>query len=326
MKIFPEIGGSLKRLLSKINDISLFCYGFIFVVVILVLGCIYFSLTPSSNGIGSEGKPIPNLSHWDALYFSVVTVSSLGYGDMHPMGSSKVIASVEVLFGLLIMGIMLAKLTSARLVHHVRWLYASEVRKRFDDFISEFDHINKELHSCISNLGNVFQRTPGRNLPGISVQDQISSVNACSKLFSQLHLRIRELKDFATEETDEGAFISIVPERILVATADSVNRPLSMLEQLVSLSPESKLLVLNNSNRMQLNNIGECSAALSEFMIANCKNDNVRTTYSQLVKNSSRICKVYYTTPHLHRESQPDQLVSNNPEPIPNTKNREGKK
>lgn len=49
----------------------------------------------------------------DAMYFSVVTQATLGYGDYRPLGWSRLVASVQVLLGLVLAGIIVSKLTSA---------------------------------------------------------------------------------------------------------------------------------------------------------------------------------------------------------------------
>src|ERR1019366_6870575 len=41
-------------------------------------------------------------SFMDCLYFSVVTISSLGYGDLRPVGVGRLIATLEVSTGLVI--------------------------------------------------------------------------------------------------------------------------------------------------------------------------------------------------------------------------------
>lgn len=58
------------------------------------------------------GKDKPDFG--DALYFSVVTEATLGYGDVRPIGYSRLVACFQVGLGLLLAGIVVAKITSAR--------------------------------------------------------------------------------------------------------------------------------------------------------------------------------------------------------------------
>jgi hypothetical protein len=51
----------------------------------------------------------PVLGKFDYIYFSVITFTSLGYGDIHPEGLvGKVLASTEIMFGLIMFGVLLS--------------------------------------------------------------------------------------------------------------------------------------------------------------------------------------------------------------------------
>jgi hypothetical protein len=45
---------------------------------------------------------------WDALYFSIITWTTTGYGDLVPIGASRLVACCEALLGTLCNGIVLA--------------------------------------------------------------------------------------------------------------------------------------------------------------------------------------------------------------------------
>jgi hypothetical protein len=77
------------------------------------------------------GRPI---DLWNCIYFSVVTFTSLGYGDIVPRGFSKVIACIEVIVGLAYLGIFIAKLSSAKQSYHLAQLYARDAQERLDDY------------------------------------------------------------------------------------------------------------------------------------------------------------------------------------------------
>ena len=47
---------------------------------------------------------MPNLSLLDYIYFSIVTYSSLGFGDIYPVGYMRLLAGMEGLIGLLMIG------------------------------------------------------------------------------------------------------------------------------------------------------------------------------------------------------------------------------
>ena len=126
---FPQ-----RALTYLIEEVSLRTYLLVFAGV--VLGCGWAILVPDC-----ARERCQRFSAWvlgRSFFFSIVTVTSLGYGDMYPVGISRAIAGAEVLFGLAFMGIMIAKVTSRRLSYHVRRLFVSDAQQRLDDFADKF--------------------------------------------------------------------------------------------------------------------------------------------------------------------------------------------
>ncbi|AHF80429.1 Hypothetical protein TES1_1045 [Thermococcus paralvinellae] len=65
--------------------------------------CIHSTVT--SNGVVCNA---PISSFWDALYYSLVTFTTLGYGDMHPTGWLKALSAIEALTGAVFMALIVA--------------------------------------------------------------------------------------------------------------------------------------------------------------------------------------------------------------------------
>jgi len=70
---------------------------YICVGIIILCGIYFYLFNPYGNGTSKA-----NISFGDSLYFSVITFTSLGYGDISPMGFGKLVASIEVLLGLIL--------------------------------------------------------------------------------------------------------------------------------------------------------------------------------------------------------------------------------
>ena len=101
---------SMKRFLSKLVD--LFCgYGeaplriISLSILIIIICAVLYSFTGLSyqgniQSIGSQYSLTENVSFFlSSLYFSVVTFTTLGYGDITPIGVSRTIAAVEAFTG-----------------------------------------------------------------------------------------------------------------------------------------------------------------------------------------------------------------------------------
>ena len=64
-----------------------------FFVVIVGFAILYTQLELQGSGGSTRGD------FFDAMYFSVVTFTSLGYGDIRPVGSARLLAGIESLLG-----------------------------------------------------------------------------------------------------------------------------------------------------------------------------------------------------------------------------------
>ncbi len=80
-----------------------------------------------------------------AIYFSFVTTSSVGYGDVLPLGPGRIIAVLEAVLGLLIFGAVVSKFVSRRQDELVREIH----RTTFED---RLDRVRTNLHLALSEF------------------------------------------------------------------------------------------------------------------------------------------------------------------------------
>lgn len=78
----------------------------VYITVAVGFGCLYISLELMEISVLTEvGSRVGgSFSHLleDAMYFSAVTILSVGYGDITPLGIGRWIAMVEAFFGYLL--------------------------------------------------------------------------------------------------------------------------------------------------------------------------------------------------------------------------------
>jgi hypothetical protein len=95
------------------------------VVGVFVCGGVFYALSIFGEGIESTGEPV-EISLLDSIYFSVVTISSLGYGDFKPIGIGRVVAGFEVLYGLVMLALFVAKLAGNRQSSIIKAYYVND--------------------------------------------------------------------------------------------------------------------------------------------------------------------------------------------------------
>jgi len=71
---------------------------------------VHFALV--HHAIGLHASTSAADSFWDALYFSIVTWTTLGYGDLTPLPELRVFAAIEALYGYIFFGLIVGLLSA----------------------------------------------------------------------------------------------------------------------------------------------------------------------------------------------------------------------
>jgi len=108
-----------RRSLTLLEYLSLRSYGDLFMLWILlnaVFAIAYFLLAsthPEHAPVGLQALPAPERL-FNSVYFSIITGTSTGYGDIVPQGFSKLLSMIQTCLALLVFAIFVTKLVSAR--------------------------------------------------------------------------------------------------------------------------------------------------------------------------------------------------------------------
>src|SRR5882762_4923601 len=105
------------RFLDALADQTVSGLFLIWIAIIGVCGVIYWCLAwfPSSTLQAGAAPVRPDaLGLLSALYFSAVTATSVGYGDIVPLGAARLVAIGESVAGLVIFGCLISKFVSRR--------------------------------------------------------------------------------------------------------------------------------------------------------------------------------------------------------------------
>ncbi len=120
----------------------------VWIGMVLLSGTTYWLLAlAGQHGLVEAGSPlgVDFKSFTSALYFSFVTATSVGYGDIVPIGIARAIAVAEAVAALLIFGAVIAKFVS-----HRQDEMMSEIHRV--TFEERLDRVQTNLHTVISEL------------------------------------------------------------------------------------------------------------------------------------------------------------------------------
>lgn len=99
---------------GKLVSVENFLYlTFVYITILIGFGLIYVLLETKGHEVMVEMYPMPNDNFFERLetyiYFSAVTLFSVGYGDIAPIGIGRAIAMIEALIGYTIPAAFVAK-------------------------------------------------------------------------------------------------------------------------------------------------------------------------------------------------------------------------
>ncbi|HJU11527.1 MAG TPA: potassium channel family protein [Candidatus Binataceae bacterium] len=136
------------RILDLFDSLSTARLFLIWLAVIVACGCAYWLIDVSSGpGLIEAGTHVgKGLGGFaTAIYFSFITATSVGYGDVLPIGATRILAVTEAVAGLLIFGLLIAKFVSYRQDMLVREIHSVTFEERLD-------RVQTNLHLVVSEL------------------------------------------------------------------------------------------------------------------------------------------------------------------------------
>jgi hypothetical protein len=163
----PENGRSWK-LLDVLSSSSLGVLFGLWLGIVLGCGVLYWLLALGSAPSLAEGRePVPRTlaGLGTAIYFSFATATSVGYGDVRPLGPTRVLAVIESVAALLIFGCVISKLVSRRQellieeIHHITFEdRLGRVRTNLHMVLSELQGISAECDPATLSTGRILPR------------------------------------------------------------------------------------------------------------------------------------------------------------------------
>lgn len=120
---------------------------------VLLLGSFYYLWIPMGHGLASNGKAI-SPDFIEALYFCIVTFTTLGYGDLSPIGTGRLVATLIVMSGLALAALLIGKFASERQQSTLLLLYTSDAQRRLESFTDQIEGQRTQLEYWVSGSRN----------------------------------------------------------------------------------------------------------------------------------------------------------------------------
>ncbi len=291
---------------------------FIVAGIIMVFAFLYYRLSLVSQGLLTN-PPTTQISFRDSIYFSIVTITTLGYGDFLPQGLSKALACVEVFLGLTMMGLIVAKLTSKRLSYHVRRLFSADAQRRLEGYAADFQRLQEIFVALTTKIGSAFAETPG-GAPGSQRED--CRIKLSETLF-EFYSTSSRFRNYITYEVGQGDFFADAPVETLQKTADSVAQSLFAVQQMIlSLTILARNMLLNSDNQRRITEALDRHKEVSTLANSHSKSEELRRAFQQLAETCRSIPEGYFViVPAIVGERKQPDLVPGPSEPQDPTHN-----
>jgi len=142
------------QITSVLDRLSFFHILIIWTGILILFGLIYyFTPTSGSSLIYSISKQRVT-SLFDSIYFSFITATSTGFGDITPVGHFKLLAIVEVVFGLVLLAIVTSKLVSIKQDVIMNEIYDISFSEKINRIRSSLLLFRQNLSRVITNIEN----------------------------------------------------------------------------------------------------------------------------------------------------------------------------
>lgn len=141
-----------KNLIRFIDRLSFSRIFIIWACVIVSFGFIYYFFVSNANFLFYQIKQENVITAADSVYFSFITATTTGFGDIVPFGVFRAIAIVEVICGLLLLAVVTSKLVSIKQDVILNELYELSLNERVNRMRSSLLLFRQNLSRIIAKI------------------------------------------------------------------------------------------------------------------------------------------------------------------------------
>lgn len=135
-----------------IDKLTFFNIFLIWTLIIVIFGLVYYFFTNSHSFLFYSPINHTVRGVLDSVYFSFITATSTGYGDILPSGFFKIITIFEVIFGLMLLAFVTSKLISIKQDVILTEIYEISFNEKINRLRSSLLVFRQNLSRIISKI------------------------------------------------------------------------------------------------------------------------------------------------------------------------------
>ncbi len=274
---------SSSKLLFRLSYISLKLIFSLRIFVIILFSIAYYILAFSNNGLVFSHETSAQVSFWNCVYFSIVTMSSLGYGDMRPQGLSKILSCLEVLMGLGFLGLMVAKIASLKQDYQLRRVYSFMTKQFLDDFYESLNICNQGYKELLDEASSVTSNDQnGLQPPG--KRKQFKDLN------NRLQTVCRALRSYLVYETKKGDYFSEIAASSIIRLLKAIASVLNLWGQMPK---EYRPAFVERSRKKRLYHTLTIFDDICDIIERNTSNEEINNTCRAIREQVSLVRRIF---------------------------------
>ena len=202
---------------------------------------------------------------------------------MHPMGISKILACIEVLFGLVMIGIMIAKVTSQRLSYRVERLFTFDTQKRLENFAEQFKKSQRDFTEIMPN----FESSRFEEIVG-TFQEQCT-----------------EFSDYFSDDANQEEYFRIVPASAIKQVGNAIDNAFSALKHIMEIKEEDSSQEMTEIRNWSIPEAIDTQRTVCR-LVAQYADEDTRDVF-QSIENTCTQFEVYFASPEAPEPNQSHQ-------------------
>ncbi len=221
---------ALERAVDSLLEMSYGFFSLAWLLATLLFAVAYWALASYVPGQGPPALELmdPMRRFLNALYFSVITATSTGYGDILPVGFSKLLAALQSIVSVVIVALFISKFASQR--ENISFEHIHQL-----SFDSAFHNVRQGLFVARKDLDLIIKKIE-RGAKGLDRKDWLNLKTA----FQQMQIFIRRIPDFY--EMRHRTYVIEADRELLLL--DSVERTLGRAAETLTMLKEADIRYL----------------------------------------------------------------------------------
>lgn len=231
----------------------------LWMAIIVAFGFAYQFFSNGSSYLHYAQQSINVNTFKDAIYFSFVTATTTGFGDIVPVGMFKMFAVIEVLFGLLLLALVTSKLVSIKQDVILTEIYEFSFEEKLNRLRSSLLYFRQNLNRIMGKVEE--HRFQKRDTSEVNIN----------------------LSSFEHILTETYALVRRSPNNQFIKNLDPVNAGLILNSVITSFEKVHELFVLLDQHKLQWRSDATLTLArkimlLTDELFVKINTSNIMTT------------------------------------------------